>query len=68
MSWIIIKDKYPPRFKRLLVLKQYIVEPISFVDIDQYLGPAMGWNGGGIVTHWMPLPEMPISSQPYEKT
>jgi hypothetical protein len=73
MKWISVKEQPPPKGVRLFVIKHYMDQRFdpeaggyrgesfptpSGADIDisyrEY-----GWENGGIVTHWMHIPEFP---------
>ena len=72
MKWINIEDEEPPIDTKLLVIKHYMDQKFSekrgyygkpfktdsSIAIDKRLYEDI-WCKGGVVTHWMRLPELP---------
>jgi Protein of unknown function (DUF551) len=70
MEWISIKDQLPDTSNEVFVYKYYLNQEYgedgyfgeyfstpAFLTIDSFF--RYGWSGGGVVTHWMPLPKPP---------
>lgn len=73
MCWISVKDQDPPKGEVVLVIKHYIDQNFDFenggyggnwFNTPRYITTDMkdlfGWSGGGVITHWMPLPSLPF--------
>lgn len=76
MKWNKIEDKEPLSFTELLVIVSYLnapyeengyndkkafwTEPNIMISSGYKHGAHFNWLCGGKVTHWMPLPELPI--------
>lgn len=63
-EWISVKDRLPPRYKKILVVNGHGYVNISaFVkEFDgewTWLGLDGKYNHINDITHWMPLPEPP---------
>lgn len=73
MKWINVKDKSPPLYEELMVVKHYIDQEFCF-ETGGYAGPYFdtekfvefdkqlhenSWEKGGIVTYWMEKPKLP---------
>lgn len=76
-EWISVEDRLPIRDCKVIVYAQKVrggfVRKERFVTtavfgmtmIDKYYFDFQG-NGAGIVTHWMPLPELPKEDVQHE--
>jgi len=62
-NWISIRDKLPPSDRWILYHAPDIFETGPQMWIGRYDGGVFysksGFFGGGEVTHWMPLPDLP---------
>ena len=63
-EWISVKDRLPPRYKKILVVNGHGYVTISaFVkELDgkwTWLSESGKYNHINDITHWMPLPEAP---------
>ena len=63
-EWISVKDRLPPRYKKILVVNGHGYVAISaFVkEFDgkwTWLSVSGKYNHINDITHWMPLPEPP---------
>jgi hypothetical protein len=59
-KWINVKDKLPPKWKKVLVYAKY------FEAYQDQLNEHGDWSDSdpqANVTHWMPLPEAPINER-----
>ncbi len=73
-EWVSVKDRLPDeKHSEITHDFEYVLCATTFGDVRAYnFGTPIGWNephfwhGSGLmdkyVTHWMPMPEMPIVS------
>lgn len=63
MKWIKVKDKLPPVDTWIIYHAPGVFETGPQMFIGKFDGGSFnsraGFFGGGEVTHWMPLPEIP---------
>ena len=73
-EWVSVKDRLPDEKQSKITHDfEYVLCATTFGDVRAYkFGTPIGWNephfwhGSGLmdeyVTHWMPMPEMPVIS------
>jgi hypothetical protein len=62
MEWINISDQLPPKESQLLAWNGHYIDVVYYDGIKTQTLDAGDWNDAQI-THWMPLPNPPISDK-----
>ena len=63
MQWVSVKDRLPEKFKNVMIFKEGLWdEPGIGYYADEIWYAWLEGIGQTNITHWMPLPEPPTSS------
>jgi hypothetical protein len=58
-EWISVKDRLPKVGERVIVVYEYEANPKKYVGVAQYFSDFWPWKEDRVITHWMPLPDVP---------
>jgi hypothetical protein len=65
--WVKVSDKLPEQFNRVLVAYDDSIVLEAFVNFDgkwKFIDKEWNLNSASLITHWMPLPNLPSQSTP----